>query len=456
MNVLKTAMVAVTLGAFLSSATAGAAHTLTDALINAYRNSAQLKSEQAALRGTDEGVAQAWAALRPSVNASATSGYSHSYNTGVNSRVSNLTLSLDLLVWDGGATELAVEAARLNVVAARENLVDTEQTVLLNAVIAFMDMRRDAQFLELAENNRSVIARQVQAARDRFEVGEVRRTDVSQAEARLAGALGTVALRQGTLEISREAYFVAIGKYPGVLQAPPPLPRIPNTVEAAKSIALRGHPSILRAQHGVKIAEINVYRAEAAMKPKISLSGSLSINPKAFSGDTAGLSIKGTAPIYQGGRLTSAYRQALALEEKSRSDLQLAGLLVAQNTHRFWAQLQIARASITARQKEVRASRVALRGIREEANLGARTTLDVLDAEREMVQAETNLVEARRNESVAVYSLLSAMGLLTVNHLQLGIKTYDANVNYNKVSTAPKPTNRAKLLDKIFTRAGKK
>lgn len=434
------------------------AHTLTDALINAYRTSAQLKAEQAALRGTDEGVAQAWAALRPSLNASSTTGYSYTSLTGATTRSMSVTLSLALTVWDGGLTDLAVEVARLNVAVARDALVDSEQQVLLNAVSAFMDMRRDAQFLQLAENNRSVISRQVQATRDRFEVGEVRRTDVSQAEARLAGALSTVALRQGTLEISRVAYFVAIGKYPDVLQSPPPLPRIPSSLEAAKSIALRTHPTVLRMQKLAKIAELNVYRAEAAMKPTFSISGTVTGTGTAGStgGNSATLNLKGTAPIYQGGKLTSAHRQALALEEKARSDIQLAGLLVSQNATRFWAQLQIARASITARQKEVRASRVALRGIREEADLGARTTLDVLDAERELVQAETDLVAARRDEYVAVYSLLSAMGLLTVNHLQLGIKTYDPNVNYNKVSTAPGPTDRGKLLDKIFTRAGKK
>lgn len=452
MKILK---IGATVAALLVVAPLANAHTLTDAMINAYRNSAQLKSEQAALRGTDEGVAQAWAALRPQVSASSTSGYTHLRSTGASTWSSSLTLSLSLKLWDGGDSALAVEAARMNVAIARDSLVLSEQTVLLNAVIAFMDMRRDAQFLQLAENNRSVIARQVQAAQDRFEVGEARRTDVSQAEARLAGALSIVALRQGNLEISREAFFVATGRYPDILQSPPALPRIPSSYEAAKSVALRGHPSVLSGQKLIELAQINVYRAEAAMKPSFSLSGSATTSSNSLSGDAVKLSITGSAPIYSGGALTSARRQALALEEKSRSDLQLTGLLVAQNTQRFWAQLQIARASITARQKEVRASRVALRGISEEANLGARTTLDVLDAEAELVEAETNLVTAKRDEYVAVYSLLSAMGLLTVKHLRLGIKTYDPMVNFDQVSKAPGPTDRKKLLDKILKRAGK-
>jgi len=222
------------------------------------------------------------------------------------------------------------------------------------------------------------------------------------------------------------------------------------------SIALRSHPTILRARNLADIAKVNVLRAEAAMLPKVELSGGLGINANSAGGDSASLSVTGTMPLYQGGALASAHRQALALQEKSKSDIQLSGLLVSQNAHRFWAQLQIARASIVARQKEVRASRVALRGIREEADLGARTTLDVLDAEAALFEAEANAVAAKRDEYVAVYSLLSAMGLLTVKHLALGIKTYDPKVNFNQVKTAPAPTNRGKLLDKVFKRAGKK
>ncbi|MCA8867258.1 MAG: TolC family outer membrane protein [Rhodobacteraceae bacterium] len=434
----------------------GNAQSLTDAMISAYRNSPQLKSEQAALRSVDEGVAQAVGAIRPSLSMTASTGFIHSFRTDSTTRAATLALSAQMVLWDGGTTKLAIEAARMNVVIGRESLVDVEQSILLNAATAFMNMRRDTQSLQLAENSGRVILRQVQAAKDRFEVGEVRRTDVSQAEARYAGARSTIALQQGTLEISRESYFVATGTYPGALQPPPPLPKLPATLEDAKSIAMRNHPAILRARHLAELAEINVFRAEAAMKPTISISGNLGVNANLITGDSASLSIGGNAPIYSGGQLTSAYRQALALREKSLSDIQLTGLQVTRNVTLYWSQLKIARASISARQQEVNASRIALRGIREEADLGARTTLDVLDAESETFAAETNLVTAIRDENVAAYSLLSAMGLLTVQHLKLGIKTYDTNANYKKVYLAPGPTNRGELLDKIFTRAGRK
>ncbi len=433
------------------------AQSLTDALIAAYRNSPQLQSDRADLRASDEDVASTYSTRRPTVALSSSNKYTY---TQVSSwtYAQSLTLSAELTLWDGGDNTLAHEAAKVMVDVGRETLRLAEQTVLLNAVTAFMDMRRDSQFMQLAENNYQVFGRQVQAAKDRYEVGEVRRTDVNLAEARLAGALSQIALRQGNLEYVREKFYVAIGEYPGQLQIPPPAPKIPVSLAAAKEIAMRNHPSIKTARHAAKITDINVARAEAAMKPTFTLSGSaaLSTGTSAMAtGNTASIGIAGLVPLYSGGALAAAKRKTIALQEQARSDIQLAGLSVGQAVTLAWSQIKSTRAAITARHKEVRASRVALRGITEEANLGARTTLDVLDAEQDLVSAESNLVAAKRDEYVAIYSLLSAMGLLNVNHLRLGIKTYDPQINYKKVSKAPPPTDRGKLLQKIFKRAGK-
>lgn len=442
----------------LATAQAVTAQSLTDALIAAYQNSEELKAERAQLRSTNEGVRQAHSATMPSLALSANANTSYrsitSFGAANNTYSASVALVSELTLWDGGANALAIESAQTSVAAGRETLVDTEQQVLLAAVTAFMDMRRDAQFLDLAENNFRVIARQLQAAQDRFEVGEAQRTEVSMAEARLADAQSIIALRQGGLEISRDVYYYAIGAYPGNLASPPALPTIPRTLEAAKAIAVTKHPVVLRAKHVVKIAELNILRAEAAMKPQVTLSAQAGANPNT-TGDNYSISLGATLPLSLGGKLTSARRQSVALKEKALFDLQHAGQLVSQNVTRFWAQYEIATASITARQKEVRASRVALRGIREEANLGARTTLDVLDSERDLLQAETNLIVARHDQYVAVYSLLSAMGLLTVHHLGLGIKTYDTNASYNQIWNPPTPTERSIQLDKIFKRAGR-
>ncbi|MBZ0130295.1 MAG: TolC family outer membrane protein [Rhodobacteraceae bacterium] len=459
MNGFKSGMVSLVAAVGLASLPFGAAaQSLTDALISAYNNSEELKAERAQLQSTNEGVRQAWSATMPSLalSANATASFRSitSFGAANHTYTASVALVSELTLWDGGATELAIESAQVSVAAGRETLVDTEQQVLLAAVTAFMDMRRDAQFLDLAENNFRVIARQLQAAQDRFEVGEAQRTEVSRAEARLADAQSIIALRQGGLEISRDVYYYAIGAYPGNLASPPPLPSIPRTLEAAKAIAVEKHPVVLRARQVVKIAELNVARADAAMKPNVTLSAQIGANPN-VSGDNYSISLGATMPLYRGGQLLSVRRQTMALKEKALFDLQHAGQLVSQNVTRFWAQYEISSASITARQKEVRASRVALRGIREEANLGARTTLDVLDAERELLQAETNLISARRDQYVAVYSLLSAMGLLTVRHLGLGIKTYDTNADYNRIWNPPTPTERSKQLEKIFKRAGR-
>lgn len=454
------AVIAFTVVVSLGVSTAVSAQSLTDALIAAYTNSATLKAQRAVLRSTDEGVAQAIAAKRPTLAASLTSSFTGSTSANILGKTSttstSLALSSTLTLWDGGSSDLAIEIAKLSVAVGRDGLIDTEQSVLLAAVTAFMDMRGNAAFLQLAENNLRVLNRQVQASKDRFEVGEARRTDVNLAEAAAAAALANLALRQGTLEISRAAYFTATGTYPGVLKTPPALPRVPTSLDSAIALGQRNHPAVLQAQKAAKIAQLNVYRAEAAMKPSLTASGSLSRTESSANVSGLTLSITGTMPISQGGRLTSLHRQAIALHEQSLANVQLAGLQVKQAVTAAFAQLQIARASITAQQKQVRASRVALRGIREEADLGARTTLDVLNAEQDLVTAESNLVDAKRNEYVAVYSLLSAMGLLTVEHLGLGLKTYNPKTNYNKVSTAPGPTDRGKMLDKIFKRAGKK
>lgn len=434
----------------------GFAQSLTDALIAAYTNSATLKLQRAVVRSTDEGVAQAVAAKRPTLTATLTNSATHVTAGNTTTLSTALALSSTLNLWDGGSSDMAIEIAKISVASARDGLLSSEQAVLLAAATAFLDMRKDEAFLRLAENNVRVLNRQVQAATDRFDVGEARRTDVNLAEAAAAAALANLALRQGTLEISRAAYFTATGTYPGTLSQPPALPKVPTSLDAAFSIAQRSHPVILQAQKAAKIAKLNIYRAEAAMKPSLAASASLGINSNSGTGDSASVALTATMPISQGGRLTSLYRQSVASHEQSLANIQLAGLQVKQAVTGAFAQLQIARASITAQQRQVRASRVALRGIREEADLGARTTLDVLDAEQDLVTAESNLFDAQRNEYVAVYTLLSAMGLLTVEHLGLGIRTYNTKTNYKKVSTAPGPTDRGKLLNKLFKRAGKK
>lgn len=435
------------------AAGAAQAQSLADALAQAYRHSHLLDQQRALTRVQDENVAAAVAALRPTVTASLSSTATD--NALVNSLTNTISLTASMTLWNGGSNKLAVEAARETVLATRQALVNAEISVLLNAATAYMDMIRDMESVRLAENNVRVLSEQLQATRDRFDVGEVTRTDVNSAESRLEAARAELALRQGTLDISRENYNLAVGHYPGSLSRPPALPRLPATLRDAKSIARSRHPSIRQAQHQVKAAEIAVTRAKKAMGPTLSGSATLSdTDGTAGRGASATLTLSQT--LYAGGALSAVYYQAMAQAEANRAALLQTVHTVEQGVAAAWNQLAIARATITARQKQIRASRVALSGIREEANFGQRTTLDILNAEQELLQAEVNLAVARRDEYVAAYSLMAQMGLLTASYLKLGVKTYDPEDYSEKTASAPGMAKRSKMLDKVLKRAGRK
>jgi outer membrane protein len=430
------------------------ADTLSQALTKAYQSSPTLDLNRAALRSLDEAVVQAAAGRRPTVTATADIGLSASDNSTRDvTDTYRAALNADLLLYDGGATDAAVAAARANVKASRATLASVEQTVLLNAIAAFVDVRRDERFVSLAQNNIKVISQQVAAARDRFEVGEVTRTDVSQAEARLASARSNLANNGGALERSKQSYIVAVGSAPGRLSAPPRLPKMPASLADAESIAVRQHPDILAAQANLESAEFDLARAKAGGSPTLSLGGSLaySKNTQIFGEDntTASVGLSGAMPLYQGGRIDSLERQARAILDRRRAELQNSARVVRQNVAIAWANLRVARASIQASQQEIRAARLAFEGVQEEAKLGARTTLDTLDAEQDVLNAESNLASARRDEYVAAYNLVAAMGLLNTEYLGLGIERYDPNVYYDSVNKSPSTSRRSSLVEQI-------
>lgn len=450
--------VAVVAG-FLGLAPAATSETLTDALIWAYQSSPALETNRAALRAVDEGVVQAYAGKRPQVTVSGSATASHnSSNTARDiTDTYSAALNASLVLYDGGATEAAVASARANVAAARANLEAVEQSVLLQAIAAYVDVRRDARFLALAENNVRVITQQVEAAEDRFEVGEVTRTDVSQATARLASARSNLAANRGGLERSNQAYLVAVGRSPGALAPPPALPKLPATLDRAQAISMREHPSVVAAQAAVKAAEHDVERAKAALAPTVSLSGSLShnINTQIYGeGSTsASITLRGEKSLFDGGRNDSLVRQAFAVLDRRKAELMDAARGVKQETALAWSNLEVARASIRAARQQIRAAKIAFDGVTEEAKLGARTTLDVLDAEQEVLNAQSDLAASERDEYVAAYNLVSAMGLLSVDYLGLGVARYDPNVYYQSVAgQVPQASRQGTALDRISDR----
>jgi len=436
------------------------AQSLGQTLIRTYQQSPELEAARATLRAQDETVAQARAGKRPTVSASGsaaagvssqTSGVNDSYSLGVDSSVT---------IFDSGLTKAAIESAKAGIAASRASLRNQEQGVMFDAVSAFMDVRRDEQSVLVGQNNVRVLREQVRAARDRFELGEVTRTDVSLAEARLASAQASLAAFEGALQVSREQYRAVVGIAPGTLQAPPPLPPLPGTQAQAEAIAIRDHPALLAARYAQTQAEYAVIQARAGYGPTVDLSGGVSLDraPTMGGGDdnsaSASASIRGSIPLYAGGSLSSAVRQAEQNVAAAKYDVQNTARQIRQGVGAAWSNMEVARALIQANMLEVEAAQVAFEGAREEATLGARTTLDVLDREQELRTAQLNLVTSQRDAYVAAYGVLNAIGLLSVEHLGLGIPAYDPDVNYNRVQSGPYSTVRGGIVDKLRDRYG--
>jgi len=449
------AIAALTLGLGLMQAGVSRAESLTDAFISAYKASYILDQNRALLRVADEDVAQAMAGLRPVVQFVTRTGYSDPVSGSGANWTSTLTLNATLTVFDNGVTAFATDAAKEIVLGLRSALLNLEQQVLLNAVSTYMEVIRAAQTVSLRQSNVRLITQELRAARDRFAVGEVTRTDVSIADARLAAARGNFAAAQGDLAIAREAYKAVIGRYPGQLRWPSAPPISARSEAAAKALAVRRHPSIDEARHNVSAADLNVARARAAMGPNASLGASYSLIDESPASTSANLTIN--VPIYAGGQLRSAARQSRARADASRAALLQSVVVVKQGVGNAWARMAVAAATTEASRLQVSAAQIAYNGVREEARLGARTTLDVLNAEQELLDARSNLISAETQQYVSVYSLMAAMGLLTVEHLRLGIVTYDPAAYYNAATEHPLRTisPQGQSLDRVLKYLGK-
>ncbi len=453
-------------GLTVLSVQSSAAETLTDALISAFNHSGLLEQNRALLRVADEDVAIATAALRPilSYTGSLSRSFSRTSNLATgnlsenNSTTATMGIAAELLVFDGGQSKFAIEAAKESVLATRARLLAVEQNVLLRAIQAYMNVRFSIETVALRQSNVRLISQELRAARDRFEVGEITRTDVALAEARLAAARSALAAAEGGLIQSREEYSATVGRKPGNLVAPKNLPKTASSVEKAKSIAVRNHPEMHAAQHDVAAADLNVLRANAAMSGTVKLSGGInrSASPTTNSITNGGsISLQANVPIYQGGRLSALHRQAMARRDAARGGLHVVRHQINQNVGNAYAQLRVSVASRDASERQIRAARVAFRGVREEANVGSRTTLDVLNAEQELLDARAGLISVQTDEFIAAYSALAAMGLLTAKHLNLPVQQYDPAAYYNLVKDAPARSVQGEKLNRVLRSLGK-
>ncbi|WP_341862178.1 TolC family outer membrane protein [Gymnodinialimonas sp. 57CJ19] len=434
------------------------ADSLRQVMVDAYRNSNLLEQNRYLLRIQDEGVAQAVAQLRPVLSFVASMERDLVNNTST----ASASLVAEYLIYDGGARGFALEAAEETVLAARQQLVALEQQVLFDAVTAYMNVWRDMQIVGVRERNVRVITQQLRAARDRFEVGEDTRTDVAQAEAQLATARSQLAAAQGALEISRELFNLAVGRYPNNLNNPGSIPNVPRTEAAAQALARQEHPAIQALQHEVAAAELGIEQARAGLRPQLSLNGRASevfentANPNA-EGSAASIGLTLTQPIYRGGQLMSLERQSRAQAAAVRFSLNQQVRVNLQGVGNAWALMNIAAAQIQAADQGIEAAELAFAGVQEEASLGARTTLDVLDAEQDVLDARIGRIEAQADLYQYSYQLLAAAGLLTVEALNLNVPEYDPAAYANLFSGAPSRVNspQGAQLDSMLERVGR-
>lgn len=415
------------------------AETLGDALASAYKNSGLLEENRATLRATDEGVSQAMAALRPTLSYSYSGTktfrdgdtYSDWYNA------LSLVASVDLYTF--GRNKLAVDVQKEFVLATRAALVNIEQTVLADAVDAYMGVREAQAVLNLRQNAVKLNQQNLRAAQDRFEVGEITRTDVSQYEAQLASTRAELAAAQGELAAARETYKVAIGHYPEKLSSPPNIKLPVSSVEAAVTLAKQKHPGIVALQHEVRAHDITVEVAERSILPTVDASITHTLNDSddlSYDNNTS-LSVGVSGTIYGGGSIASQVREAIADRDASRAELLQTTREVEQSVRTNWSLLSVYAASEEASNAYVKAQRVAYDGVKEEADLGAATTLDVLDAEQDLLDAQVSAIQARIARETQAFSVLQSMGLLTVDQLKLDVPVYDPSAYYNAVKNAP-------------------
>ena len=435
------------------------AETLQSALAKAYLNNPQLNAQRAIVRQNDEGVSQALSGYRPTVSATASVGEQYTNLTGVIPPLPpNLPngisypakgyttpwsagLTGQQTLFNGARNANTVRKAESQVSAARETLRMMEESVLLGAATSYMDMSRDTANLEVQQNNIRVLQRTLKDTQNRYSAGQVTATDVAQAEAQLAAGEASLHAAESTLMTTRANYRRLIGVDPSNLAPATPVDRLaPTTLEAAIAVGTAENPAVTAAIYGVDVAQLQVKIAEGALWPTLALQGSVQqqnysniLQPNLFLGTVA---LNLNVPIYQGGAEYSAIRLDKEAVGQQRLNVDQLRDQTRANVVQAWGQLIAAKAEVEAAVRQNEASERALNGVRNEAQAGQRTTLDVLNAEQALVNARVSLITAQHDRVVASFALLSAVGRLTAQELQLPVSIYDPTVHYQQVRDA--------------------
>jgi len=321
--------------------------------------------------------------------------------------------------------------------SGRQSLLVSEQVLLFDAVQAYANVLRDRQILSLRNRNVSFLQEQLRAANERFDVGEITRTDVAQARSSLAQARGLVAQAEASLGVSTAAYVKTIGREPGKLSQPK-LARLPKNLATAQKLAAEINPNILAAAYNQLAAEYDIEVIRGDLLPEISIEANAQLtndwgNTNRYNSRSAQIQGVITVPLYEGGRVYSAVRQAKQIESQRRIQIIESGRGVREGVTNSWNNYLAATKTISAVRTQVEAARVALDGVQQEYLVGSRTTLDVLNAQSVLVGARITLISAQRDQLVASYQILGSIGKLTARHLRLPVQIYDVEENYRNV-----------------------
>jgi outer membrane protein len=450
---------ALALASALMWSNVASAETLKEALTAAYLFNPTLKSSRAQLRSIDNGVAQAKSGYRPRVTGTLQEGFedlrtrlkgnlaaaqqasSRTLGNGTfNPRAAEIALSQN--IFDGFRTYNGVKGAEASVEAGREDLRASEQNVLFNAVTAYMNVVRDQAIVNLRQNNIRVLSEQLRAVQDRFKVGEVTRTDVSQAEATLAGARADLSIAQGTLYSDRALFIQFIGHPPGSLKDPGPATALlPKTLDAAIAIGFTENPAIIGAIFRERAQAYVVSQIKGELLPSVSLNASYTKSAEVGGANIAQIDdtrITGNVniPIYEAGEVSARIRAAIETQSQRRQQIDEQREAVRAAVITAWGQLIAARGNVASGKAQVEATQIALKGVREEERVGQRTVLDTLTAEQNNLNAQVLLVSYQRDLVVASYQLLNAMGRLSASDIALQAELYDPTRYYGEVADA--------------------
>lgn len=426
-----------------------AAETLAEAIALAYDSNPTLQAQRATQRALDETYVQARAGYRPTLNASATAEWTEARTPGgvlINgvrvygpredtSGAAGFTLTQP--IYTGGRVAASVSAAEADILTGRENLRRIEAQVLALVITAYVDVRRDQEALRIRQENVRVLQRQLDESRARFDVGEITRTDVAQSEARLAAAQAQLSQAQAQLGISRANYAQVVGQNPGDLAPEPSLAALlPTDVTQAYDVAETENPQIRAAEYTQQASRARVAGARAERMPRLDLRGTVGFSGEIDPIDTDRYSraVTGSAvvsvPLFTGGLTNSRVRASIERNNADKINVETARRSVLQGLTQGWNQLTAARANIISTETQVRASRIAAEGTRQEQQVGLRTTLDVLNAEQELRAAELAQVSARRDEYIAATTVLAQMGRLEAPNLTPSVTRYDPKANF--------------------------